>query len=104
MQVEPGENVRSGMSVEVSVLKNESLGCVSLATKALSYDSYNKPYVLVRGEKGDMTARYLTLGVSDGLYTEVTDGLSDGESAYYIENDMLRFFAMSQNMRQQRLE
>ena len=101
MEVQPGENVRSGMSVDVSVLKNEAKGCVSIATKALSYDSYNKPYVLVKNDKGEMAVQYVTLGVSDGLYTEITEGLSENADAYYFQNDMMRFFAMQQDMRTQ---
>lgn len=89
--------VRSGMSVEVQVLNRQSLGAVSLPLTAISYDEYNKPYVLVQqGE--EYAAREITLGVSDGTNVEVLTGLADGESVYYLSNDLARFFAMQQKM------
>ncbi len=93
------QGLRSGMSVEVRALSAQALQCVSVATKALAYDEYNKPYVLVMDAQGKPLTRYVTLGVSDGLYTEITEGVAEGETIYYIENDMLRFFAMQSGMR-----
>ncbi|MDD3409360.1 MAG: HlyD family efflux transporter periplasmic adaptor subunit [Eubacteriales bacterium] len=93
-----GDDVRSGMSVEVQMLDKQALGCVSIATKALSYDDLNRPYVLVRDAQDQMKTQYVTLGVSDGLNTEITEGVSDGQSVYYLDNDMMRFFAMRSSM------
>ncbi len=92
------QGLRSGMSVEVRALSAQALQCVSVATKALAYDEYNKPYVLVMDAQGKPLTRYVTLGVSDGLYTEITEGVAEGETVYYAENDMLRFFAMRSGM------
>jgi HlyD family secretion protein len=89
--------VRSGMSVEVQVLNRQSLGAVSLPLTAISYDEYNKPYVLVKNGE-EYAVREITLGVSDGTNVEVLTGLSEGESVYYLSNDLARFFAMRQEM------
>lgn len=97
MRLEPAEGVRSGMSVEVSVLKQQALSTPSLPVKALSYDEYNQPYVLVQ-ENSQMAPRKVELGVSDGIYTQITSGLAEGDVVYYTENDMLRFFAMRNAM------
>lgn len=94
LQIEAAENIRSGMSVEVTMLNREAKGCVSLTLKALAYDEYNKPYVLLKNEKGDMTARYVETGVSDGKYVEIRQGLAQDETAYYMSLDMSRFFGM----------
>ncbi len=89
--------VRSGMSVEVQVLNRQALGAVSLPLTAISYDEYNKPYVLVKvGE--EYAVQEITLGVSDGTNVEVLTGLSEGDSVYYLSNDLARFFAMRQEM------
>ena len=108
LQIEAAENIRSGMSVEVKVLNKEAKGCVSLSLKALSYDEYNKPYVLVKNDKGEISARYVQTGVSDGQNVEILQGLAEGENAYYMSMDMSRFFGMGassgsmQQMRQSR--
>lgn len=95
--IEPPANVRSGMSVEVQVLDRQALAAVSLPLTAISYDEYNKPYVLVmNGEEYE--ARSITLGVSDGTNVQVLTGLTEGENVYYLSNDLARFFAMRQEM------
>ena len=98
LRLEQAEGVRAGMSVEVSVQKEQALAVPSLPVKALSYDEYNQPYVLVK-DGGTMTTKPVTLGVSDGIYTQIVSGVSAGETVYYTQNDMLRFFAMQNEMR-----
>ncbi len=89
--------VRSGMSVEVQVLNQQALGAVSLPLTAISYDEYNKPYVLMKAGE-EYAKQEITLGVSDGQNVEVLTGLSDGDTVYYLSNDLARFFAMQQEM------
>ncbi len=98
LEIDATEDIRSGMSVEVNVLDKEALGCVSLSPKALSYDEYNKPFVMVRGAEDSLDIRYVTLGISDGMYIQVLEGLQDGETVYYTATDMARFFMMRQSM------
>lgn len=90
-------NVRSGMSVEVQVLNRQALDAVSLPLTAISYDEYNKPYVLLADGEG-YRQQEITLGVSDGRNVEVLTGLADGETVYYLSNDLARFFAMRMGM------
>ena len=89
--------VRSGMSVEVQVLNQQALGAVSLPLTAISYDEYNKPYVLVKSGE-EYAVQAITLGVSDGQNVEILSGLSEGDKVYYLSNDFARFFAMQQEM------
>lgn len=98
LEIDATEDIRSGMSVEVNVLNKEALSATSLSPKALSYDEYNKPYVMVKNAEDVMEVRYVTLGVSDGLYTEITEGLQENETVYYTETDMARFFMMRNAM------
>lgn len=98
LEIDATEDIRSGMSVEVNVLNQQVKDAVSISVKALSYDEYNKPYVLVAGAEDSKVIRYVQLGVSDGLYTEIIAGVSDGESVYYTQSDMMRFYMMRQGM------
>lgn len=90
-------NVRSGMSVEVQVLNRQALDAVSLPLTAISYDEYNKPYVLL-ADGESYRQQPITLGVSDGRNVEVLTGLADGETVYYLSDDLARFFAMRMGM------
>ena len=85
--------VKSGMSVEATVLKEQALGALCAPVSAISYDEDNAPYAMVMRE-GEIVSVPLELGVSDGQYVQVKSGLSDGETIYYTKDDMLRFFMM----------
>ena len=98
LEVEAAQNVRSGMSVEVSILNQQALGAVSLSLDALSYDEYNRPFVYLKDAEGKLVAEYVETGVSDGQYIEIVSGVSEGEAVYYQSNDLARFFAMQQRM------
>ncbi len=98
LQLDPGSDVRSGMSVEVSLLNQQALNVVSVSLDALSYDEYNRPYVYRKASDGGYTAVSVETGVSDGKNIEVRYGLSAGETVYYQSNDMARFFQMRTQM------
>jgi len=96
--VEALNDVRSGMSVEVQVLNQQALSVVSLPLDAISYDEYNKPYVLKKDAEGNLLKAEISLGVSDGKNVEIVSGVEDGESVFYLSNDLARFFAMRNQM------
>jgi len=102
MQIDAPEEIRSGMSVEVNVLNKQALSAPSISMNALSYDEYNRPFVLLRDAEGRMAAQYVRTGVSDGLYIHVTEGLDEGQNVYYQSQNTARFFMMPGNMRQNR--
>ncbi len=98
MQVDAGQDVRSGMSVEVNILNRQALGAVSVSMDALMYDEYNMPYVYQKDAEGNLHAVSVQTGVSDGKNIEILSGLSDGDEIYYQSNDMMRFFQMQREM------
>lgn len=90
--------VKSGMSVEATVLKEQALSAVCVPVNAISYDENNAPYALMKHEN-EMASVPITLGVSDGQYVQVLSGLSEGDDIYYTQNDMLRFFMLRNSVR-----
>lgn len=98
LQLDAGEDVRSGMSVEVSLLNQQAPGAVSVSLDALSYDEYNRPYVYQKNAEGGYQAVSVQTGVSDGKNIQILSGLSEGDAVYYQSNDMARFFQMQQRM------
>lgn len=81
----PDEDVKSGMSVEVKLTRVDERNILTLPQACLAYHEDNTAYVYVKGADGKITERNLTLGVSDGIYVEIKEGLSEGEEIYYIK-------------------
>lgn len=98
LQVDAGSDVRSGMSVEVTILNQQALAAPSLSLDALSYDEYNRPYVYQRGAEGQLVAVSVETGISDGKNIQILSGLNEGDAVYYQSFDMARFFEMQQEM------
>jgi len=98
LQVDAGSDVRSGMSVEVTILNQQALAAPSLSLDALSYDEYNRPYVLQKDAEGQMTAVSVETGISDGKNIQILSGLSEGDVIYYQGFDLARFFQMQREM------
>ncbi len=85
------EYVRGGMSVEVRLVRSESLGAISLAVDAINYRKDNTAFVYVMGEDGELVEKNVSLGVSDGIYIEITEGLSEGDAVWYVPSFGLIF-------------
>lgn len=79
------EDVRSGMSAEVKLIVQEKKDAVSIRSDAVQTADDGTNYVLVYADNGrDLVQKTVTCGISDGTYTEITDGLSAGDKVYYI--------------------
>ena len=98
LQVEAGSDVRSGMSVEVTILNQQALAVPSLSLDALSYDEYNRPYVYVKDAEGQMIATPVETGISDSRNIQITSGVETGDMVYYQGFDLERFFQMQREM------
>ena len=79
----PDEEVKSGMSVEVKVTRVNEPDTVSVTQNSLQYRDDNTAYVYVKDENGKLKEKTLTLGASDGVYVQVTEGLSEGDVIFY---------------------
>lgn len=79
VEFDADELVRSGMSVEVKLVSREAYGVVSVSMEALRYEKNNVTYVLVRNAEGKEEKKYVTVGITDGKYVEIKEGLSEGD-------------------------
>ena len=98
LQIAAPRDVRSGMSVEVSILNQQAHSAVSISLDALMYDEYNMPYVYQKDAQGGLNVLPVKTGVSDGKNIQILSGLSDGDVICYQSNDFMRFFQMRQGM------
>ena len=74
------DDIRSGLSAEVKYLLNGVENVVSVSMSALNYNTDNTAYVLVGDNASNAQQRNVTLGISNGTYVEIKDGLSEGET------------------------
>lgn len=79
--LEDAQGVYPGMQVSAKVLRSQALGATILKTDAIQFDDYNRPYVLMYSADGKDTVRVsVGVGVSDGVYCEITEGVNPGDT------------------------
>lgn len=76
------EAVLPGMQVTVSITQEEAKDVVILKVDAVSFDFTNRAFVWMKDENGELVQTYITTGVSNGNYIEITDGLRDGDEVF----------------------
>lgn len=79
--LESGEGVYPGMQISAKILREKAENAVLLRQDAIQFDEYNKPYVYMRGADGKEVVQVgVSVGASDGIYCEITDGLKAGDT------------------------
>lgn len=80
VQLDYDESLKVGMSAEVTLLKDEVKGAVTLPMSAIQFNEDNTPYVLKMGSEGIAVKSAITTGIHDGTVVEITEGVEAGES------------------------
>lgn len=80
--VDVEDSVLPGMQVTVSIPQEEAQDVVILKVDALSFDYTNQAYVYMKDDTGALNQVYVTTGVSNGNYIEITEGLSEGDEVF----------------------
>lgn len=79
--LESGEGVYPGMQISAKILREKAENAVLLRQDAIQFDEYNKPYVYMHGADGKEVVQVgVSVGASDGIYCEITDGLKAGDT------------------------
>ncbi len=74
------EGLLPGMQVDTRVLNAQVENVTTLSMKALQFDGYNQPYVLMRDGRATKNVA-VTVGVNDGVNVEIVSGLRSGDVA-----------------------
>lgn len=69
-----------GLTCEVSVLRDRAENATTVPVKAIQYDDNGKPYVYCYDRDGEVTTQTVLLGVNNGTWVEIRDGLRSGEA------------------------
>ena len=78
------ENIWPGMQATVTVPLEEAQNVTVLKMEGLSTARDNTAYVFKENEEGEMERVTVTVGVSNGNYVEIRDGIRPGETVYKI--------------------
>lgn len=87
VKFEGDDDSRSGMSCEITLVSSEALGAVTISAAAIQTATDGSSYVLMYGDgDGDtenLVQQTVTTGVTNGTYTEITEGLEEGDVVLY---------------------
>lgn len=78
------KNVWPGMQATVTIPLEEAQNVTVLKMEALSTARNNTAFVYKENENGEMEEVTVTVGVSNGNYVEIKDGVTAGETVYKI--------------------
>lgn len=82
ISIDECDDIRVGMSVEVKLISRFKADAISIVADAVQYDENNNAFVYVKS--GDtQEKRNVTLGITDGTYIEIVEGLSENEIVLY---------------------
>ncbi|MDH5696747.1 MAG: hypothetical protein OEZ00_09165, partial [Dehalococcoidia bacterium] len=76
--VPPDSKVRVGMSATADIIVQQRENTLLVPERAIERDSEGNPMVWVK-LNGQIEERPVVIGISDGLQTEILDGLDEGE-------------------------
>ena len=79
-----GGKVYPGMQATVTVPLEEANNVIVLKMDALSTARDNTAFVYKEAADGSMTETPVTVGVSNGNYVEIKEGISEGETVYKV--------------------
>jgi RND family efflux transporter MFP subunit len=72
--------IRAGMTATANILVDERPGVLILSDRAIKRGAGGQPEVLVELPDGSVEARTVTLGISNGMETEILSGLKEGDN------------------------
>jgi multidrug efflux pump subunit AcrA (membrane-fusion protein) len=79
IDLQKDDDLRVGLSVEVSVLNKNAPDATTISMKALQFDNENKPFVYIRDMDNKVVPKPVTVGINDGNVVEIIDGIKSGE-------------------------
>ena len=82
VEVNEADGVYPGMQVTVTIPQEEAKDVVVLKMDALSFDRDNAAFVWVYDENEQLVQKPVTVGVSNGNYVEIKEGVSEGDTVY----------------------
>ena len=86
IDIKRDSQIKIGMNTEIKILHEKAENVVTLPMAAIQFDNEDNPYVM---KKDDNDAYYdvkITVGINDGTIAEIKEGIQNGETIYYPNN------------------
>jgi HlyD family secretion protein len=77
-------DIKAGYTVNAEIVLEKKQRVLSLEEKYFQFN-YDSIYVEVKNEKGKYTKQFIKTGISDGIYTEITEGIDSTNIIKVIE-------------------
>lgn len=84
VDISGNKNVHNGMQATITVPQEEATDVVILKMEAVSTSADNSAFVYKQAADGSMVETPVTVGVSNGNYVEIKEGVSEGETVYAV--------------------
>ena len=78
--------IKENLKATCTIIVEKAENVVALPIEAIQKDEENKEYVDVVGSNGLTTKKYITTGISDDYYVEITSGLKVGDRVQIIKS------------------
>lgn len=86
IEFEADENTRSGMSVEVRLTTNDLKQVLTVLERSIQTRDDGTTYVLVKEDEKTTREADVTVGITNGTYTQIVDGLEEGDVVLATSN------------------
>ena len=77
-------DLKPGNSVVLCFFQKDRTRALCVGSDSLNSDDVGN-YVYVKGNGDELEKRYVLTGASDDYYTEILDGLEEGEAVFYVQ-------------------
>lgn len=78
------EDIRCGMSTEVRIYTVKKDSVLSIPSEAVQVKEDGTAFVWIKDSDGKQVEQTIETGISDGIYIEVLDGLTEGQKIVYM--------------------
>lgn len=92
-------SLRVGMSTEAKLVNQSVQNAVTISMKSVQFDSANKPYVILKDEKGKPAKQEIETGINDGTTVEIKSGLKTGDTVLIPKDNSVKMFGFRQGQK-----
>ncbi|GEM_PF-449347 len=98
ISIDNEKGLYDGMSIETKVLNKHVKDVISIPMKALEFDSTNRAYVNALDKDGNMSKKFVTVGINDGIMAEIKKGINKGDTVLIPKAEELDYQKMMESM------
>jgi len=87
VDLEKDTDIKVGMTAEAKVNNEFVEEALIVPVKSLVFDDENNAYLYIKNSDGELIKMGVTVGIDDGKYAEILNGVTHGMTVYYSATD-----------------